>query len=144
MIVAKLRIKSRLFSEKCDSQPSGIKGILPNQQLELNYRYRQVSNCYNLTRDRRIKWISFGWHSIPTSFPLRNIPIERSVLRIPRNVLFTRKVSIPCFKSIKGSAISWKLQKSLHIYFLDSKTLVIISIFIIMHLSCCIGIWRNR
>lgn len=59
-------------------------------------------------RDRRIKRISFGWHSIPTSFPLRNIPIERSVLRIPRNVLFTRSVSMPCFRSIKGSAISWK------------------------------------
>lgn len=57
--------------------------------------------------DWRIKRISFGWHSIPTSFPLRNIPIERSVLRIPRNVLFTRRVSIPCFRSIKGSAISW-------------------------------------
>lgn len=29
------------------------------------------------------------------------------MLRIPRNVLFTRRVSIPCFRSIKGSAISW-------------------------------------
>ena len=58
---------------------------------------------------RWIKRMSFGWLSIPTSFPLRNIPIERSVLRMPRKVLFTRRVSIPCFRSIKGSAISWKV-----------------------------------
>lgn len=79
-----------------------------------------TSYCYESARlrDRRIKRISFGWHSIPTSFPLRNIPIERSVLRIPRNVLFTRRVSIPCFRSIKGSAISWKSQKPHHGLFL--------------------------
>lgn len=41
-----------------------------------------------------------------TSFPFRNIPIDRSVLRIPRNVLFILRVSIPCLRSIKGSAIS--------------------------------------
>jgi len=128
VIATKLRIKPSLFSENNGSQPNGMKSILPDQQLELNYRYRQVSDCYNLARlrDRRIKWISFGWYSIPTSFPLRNIPIERSVLRIPRNVLFTRKVSIPCFKSIKGSAISWKSQKPTDIYFLASRIFVIV------------------
>lgn len=43
-----------------------------------------------------------------TSLPLRKMPIERRVLRIARNVLFDFKVSMPCFRSIKGSAISYK------------------------------------
>lgn len=92
---------------KCINRYSSL---FPNHRTTITRKsstLMDIDSARTTDSDWRIKRISFGWHSIPTSFPLRNIPIERSVLRIPRNVLFTRRVSIPCFRSIKGSAISW-------------------------------------
>lgn len=43
---------------------------------------------------------------LPTSFPFKNIPIDKRVPRTPRKVLLAFRVSIPCFRSISGSAIS--------------------------------------
>lgn len=102
--------RDMVYGGNCSTRCSSLFS-LPLNHRSMVTRKLSTSMDIDSTRtsdsDWRIKRISFGWHSIPTSFPLRNIPIERSVLRIPRNVLFTRRVSIPCFRSIKGSAISW-------------------------------------
>lgn len=46
-----------------------------------------------------------------TGWPFKTIPIDRSVDKIHLNVRFDLRRSIPCFKSLRGSAISlWKLK----------------------------------
>ena len=93
--------RDMVYGGNCSTRCSSLFS-LPLNHRSMVTRKLSTSMDIDSTRtsdsDWRIKRISFGWHSIPTSFPLRNIPIERSVLRIPRNVLFTRRVSIPCFR----------------------------------------------
>jgi len=42
-----------------------------------------------------------------TSTPLRKFPTANSVARMARNVLLVSRISIPCFRSISGSATSY-------------------------------------